>query len=184
MRADINQRIERYAALLSAIGNEVDLYSPDSPLQLTPSEQQAIVTVLDGDLYLIARIRQYVLLRLDTALSAGEATYDYPIISVEHVLPQNPAEDSIWIQLFPTVSEREKYVHKIGNLVLLSRRKNAQAQNYDFGTKKEKYFKTSDGVSPFAITTQVLNYDTWTPDIIEKRQIEQIYKLKSLWGFS
>lgn len=184
MRADINQRIERYAALLSAIDEKIDLYAPNSPLQLTPEEQQSILAVLNGDLYLIARIRQYVLLRLDTALSAGEATYEYPILSVEHVLPQNPAENSIWTQWFPTIEEREKYVHKIGNLVLLSRRKNAQAQNYDFVTKKEKYFKTSDGVSPFAITTQVLNYDTWSPDIIEKRQREQIQKLKSIWHLS
>jgi uncharacterized protein with ParB-like and HNH nuclease domain len=182
-RADINERIERYALLLSAIDNKVDLYVPDSPLQLTPEEQKQIVEVLNGDLYLIARIRQYVLLRLDTALSAGGASYyDLSIISVEHVLPQNPSEGSIWLQWFPISIERENYVHRIGNLVLLSRRKNAQAQNYDFVTKKEKYFKTSDGISPFALTTQVLKYDSWTPAIIDERQKEQIQKLKSIWN--
>jgi uncharacterized protein with ParB-like and HNH nuclease domain len=182
-RADINERIERYALLLSAIDNKVDLYVPDSPLQLTPEEQKQIVEVLNGDLYIIARIRQYVLLRLDTALSAGGASYyDLSIISVEHVLPQNPSEGSIWLQWFPISIERENYVHRIGNLVLLSRRKNAQAQNYDFVTKKEKYFKTSDGISPFALTTQVLKYDSWTPAIIDERQKEQIQKLKSIWN--
>jgi hypothetical protein len=181
-RADINERIERYALLLSAIADNVDLYAPDSPLQLTQAEQKQIIEVLNGDLYLIARIRQYVLLRLDTALSAGEAVYDYPIISVEHVLPQNPSEGSIWLQWFPTPIERENYVHRIGNLVLLSRRKNTQAQNYDFVLKKEKYFKTSDGVSPFALTTQVLKYDSWTPAIIDERQKEQIQKLKAIWN--
>jgi len=181
-RADINERIERYALLLSAIDNKVDLYAPDSPLQLTPDEQKQIVEVLNGDLYLIARIRQYVLLRLDTALSAGGAIYDRPIISVEHVLPQNPSKDSVWLQWFPIPAEREKYVHRIGNLALLSRRKNAQAQNYDFATKKEKYFQTPDGISPFALTTQVLKYDSWTPAIIDERQKEQIQKLKAVWN--
>ncbi len=181
-RADINERIERYALLLSAIDNNADLYVSDSPLQLTPAEQKQIVEVLNGDLYLIARIRQYVLLRLDTALSAGEAIYDYPIISIEHVLPQNPSEDSIWLQWFPTQAEREKYVHRIGNLVLLSRRKNAQAQNYDFAAKKEKYFKTVDGICSFALTTQVLKYGSWTPAVIDQRQKEQIQKLKAVWN--
>ncbi len=181
-RADINERIERYASLLLAIDSLSDLYTPDSPLQLTQDEQKEIIKVLDGDIYLIARIRQYVLLRLDTALSAGEAIYNYPIISVEHVLPQNPSPDSIWFKWFPTQVDREKYVHRIGNLVLLSRRKNSQAQNYEFATKKEKYFKTSDGISPFALTTQVLKYNSWTPEIIEQRQKEQIKKLKAIWN--
>ena len=35
---------------------------------------------------------------------------------------------------------REKYTHRIGNLVLLPRRKNSEAQNYDFDVKKQKYF--------------------------------------------
>ena len=97
-------------------------------------------------------------------------------------LPQNPRENSIWLQWFPTQTEREKYTHRIGNLVLLSRRKNARAQNYDFATKKEKYFKTFDGISPFVLTTQVLKYDSWTPAIIDRRQQEQIQKLKAVWN--
>ena len=54
----------------------------------------------------LTRVRRYVLLRLDSVLSAGGATYDYPIITVEHVLPQNPATNSEWRQWF-TDEERE-----------------------------------------------------------------------------
>jgi len=64
---------------------------------------------------------------------------------------------------------------------LLSRRKNSEAQNYDFQTKKNKYFKSRNGVTPFVLTTQVLNENTWKPDVIERRQKELIDTLKKVW---
>lgn len=181
LRADVNDRVERYGRLLTSIEEGSDLYAPDSPLQLTSDETNWIINTLDGDLYLIKRIRQYVLLRLDSALAQGEALYDYPIVTVEHVLPQNPSKGSIWLKWFPTEEERAKYVHRIGNLALLSRRKNAEAQNYDFDKKKERYFATGKGVSPFALTTQVLQKTEWTPAVITQRQKELLQKLKTLW---
>jgi hypothetical protein len=181
LRADINDRIERYGQVLTAIEEKANLYAVDSPLQITSDEASKIMNTLGGDVYLIKRIRQYILLRLDSALAQGEATYDYPIISVEHVLPQNPSKGSVWLRWFSTDEERAQYVHRIGNLALLSRKKNAEAQNYDFDKKKEKYFATSRGVSPFALTTQVLNKTEWTPAIINQRQRESLQKLKTLW---
>ena len=180
-REDVNDRIERYGRVLAAIEEKASLYTADSPLQLTPDEASQTMKTLNGDLYLIKRIRQYVLLRLDSALAQGEATYDYPIISVEHVLPQNPSKGSVWLKWFPVEEERAQCTHRIGNLALLSRKKNAQAQNYDFDKKKESYFATSKGVSPFALTTQVLQKTEWTPAIINQRQKELLQKLKTLW---
>lgn len=180
-RADINDRIERYGRLLTAIEEKANLYTADSPLQLTSDEASQVMKTLDGDLYLLKRIRQYVLLRLDSALAQGEATYHYPTVSVEHVLPQNPSEGSIWLNWFPVEEERARYTHHIGNLALLSCKKNAQAQNYDFDEKKKRYFATSKGVSPFALTTQVLQKTEWTPTIINQRQKELLQKLKTLW---
>jgi len=180
-RADINYRIERYGRILTAIQENANLTAADAPLQLTADEVGQIVKVLDGDLYLITRIRQYVLLRLDSTLAQGEATYDYPIISVEHVLPQNPSKGSVWLDWFPVEEDRARYTHRIGNLALLSRKKNAQAQNYDFDKKKESYFATSKGVSPFALTTQVLRKTEWTPAVINHRQKELVQKLRALW---
>jgi len=58
------------------------------------------------------------------------------VITVEHVLPQNIKEGSEWASLF---DQPEEYVHKLGNLVLLRRRKNAKAQNFDFAKKKKSY---------------------------------------------
>jgi uncharacterized protein with ParB-like and HNH nuclease domain len=180
LRANVNKRIERYGRLLTAIEICDGLFDPDSPLQLTNEEQIEIVTHLEGDLY-HSWFCKYVLLRLDESLSAGGVFFDYPIISIEHVLPQNPKPESIWMKWFPLHEEREKYVHCLGNLVLLSRRKNSEAQNYEFETKKEKYFKTSVGIVPFPLTTQVLQEHEWTPEVIEGRQQELINRLRDTW---
>lgn len=91
-----------------------DLYASDSPLQLDGNERQQIIS--------------YVLLRLDSELSKGQASYNYPIITVEHVLPQTPEANSVWMTWFPTEDMRQQYTHKLGNLVLLARKKNSQAQ--------------------------------------------------------
>jgi Protein of unknown function (DUF1524) len=121
------------------------------------------------------------LLRLDAKLSEGTASYDYEATSVEHVLPQRPSPDSKWVEWFPTRELREKYVNRLGNLVLLSRVKNMKAANYDFNDKKQKYFRSSDGISPFVLTMQVLNHQEWTPAVIERRQNQLMGILKQLW---
>lgn len=182
-RTDLNARVERYSKLLTAIESGEDLYKTNSPLQLTPKEQNDILQNLNAD-FLILKIRRYVLLRLDTALSEGEAMYNFPIITVEHILPQHPAHNSVWIGWFPDKEQREKYVHCLGNLVLLSKAKNNQAQNYDFEEKKRQYFTIAKGVSSFALTTQVLQEQKWTPEVIERRQKELIGVLKQVWRLS
>jgi len=180
-RADINERIRRYSSLLTWIEKDLDLTQPDSPLNLTVEECTAIIQRLNGPLYLDTKIRLYVLLRLDTYLSGGEAVYALPRITVEHILPQNPPSNSQWLEWFPDDETRQHYVHRLGNLALLSGYKNSSAQNYNFDTKKSRYFTGRDGVSPFAITTQVLNKTEWTPAVIEQRQTELLDRLVKLW---
>ncbi|MEH2373778.1 GmrSD restriction endonuclease domain-containing protein [Nostoc sp.] len=92
----------------------------------------------------------------------------------------NKIINSVWVQWFPDQKERGNFVHLLGNLLLLSRKKNSEAQNYDFAKKKQIYF-TSKTVSPFALTTQVLMEQEWTPEVINKRQKHLIYKLKEVW---
>ncbi len=180
------QRIDRYCEILKAIHEGHDLYAPNSPLQLTPRESRDVLRRLEGEIYLThpPSICRYILLRLDAKLSDGTASYDYQKVTVEHVLPQNPAPGSTWIKWFPVREVRERYVHRLGNLVLLSRGKNLKAANFDFDDKKQKYFKTSDGVSPFPLTTQVLNHQEWTPTVVERRQNQLIGTLKQLWRLS
>jgi hypothetical protein len=181
LRATINERIDRYGKVITAIEKGDDLFKASSPLQLTTSEMAEAAKALDGDVYnLLPKLRTYLLLRLDSALSGGGATYDYSLITIEHVLPQSPDAGSQWEKWFPDSAIQEGLVHRLGNLALLTRRKNSSARNYDFNKKKSSYF-AKGGVSPFTITTQVLKETDWTPTVIQRRQIELVNKLKALW---
>ena len=181
LRAGINERIERYGRVIAAIEKSEDLYKADSPLQLMADEKAEAIKTLDGDVYnLMARLRTYVLLRLDSALSGGGATYDYNLITVEHVLPQTPPAGSKWLTWFPDQVVRDGVVHRLGNLAPLTRKKNSSASNYEFDKKKASYF-SKGGVSPFTITTQVLNEKEWTPAVVQQQQTDRLEKLKALW---
>jgi hypothetical protein len=50
------------------------------------------------------------------------------------------------------------------------------------GLKKEKYFATEDGSSPFVITQQVLQTESWTADHLESRQEKLLRKLADVWA--
>src|SRR2546430_9008493 len=97
-----SKRIDRYCDVLKAIHDERELDAPDSPLQLTSKERQEVFQALNGNIYLLHYPCRYVLLRLDSKLSEGIASYDYQATSIEHVLPQNPSRNSAWLKSFPT----------------------------------------------------------------------------------
>ena len=175
------KRIDRYCELLEAIYQEKDLFAPHSPLQLNSKECQETFRVLNGDIYDLHYVCRYVLLRLDAYRSEGGASYDHQTVSVEHVLPQRPAPDSKWCRMFPAKDLRDKYVHRLGNLVLLSRGKNIKAENFDFDEKKQKYFFADNVSTPFVLTNEIRDYREWTLPTIEQRQKHLMHVLKQLW---
>lgn len=181
-RVNVNDRIRRYASVLAAIEDGTAV-AAGGPLQLTSDEQKQLAAALDGDVYLEPKVRVYVLLRLDRALGDKGAKYDVDTITVEHVLPQNPRDKSEWLTNFPKPEDRA-WTHRIGNLLLLPRRKNSEASNWDFGEKKKRYFTSKKGVSTFALTSQVLKEAAWTPDVVARRQTEAIDTLKKVWSLT
>jgi hypothetical protein len=124
---------------------------------------------------------RYLLTRLDALLADGPGVaYTYSLISVEHVLPQNPAEDSLWTKAF-TEDEREKWTHRLGNLLLLNKRKNSEASRREFDAKKSTYFLSPNGTATFALTSQVLTEPEWTPDVVQRRQRDLTARLVTEW---
>jgi hypothetical protein len=91
LRLDVNKRAERYGKLLTEMAKGVDLSLEASALQLSAAERGAVLEALGSDIYDVKFVTRYVLLRLDGLLSEGEAKYEFAVISIEHVLPQNPA---------------------------------------------------------------------------------------------
>ena len=139
-RINVNGRMRRYAQILNVIEQSGDLFDTNSPLQLTDNEKRDILQRLDGGIYNQPRIPMPLLLRLDSLLVDEGASYQRPVISMEHVLPQSPSPDSKWLILFPDLEERTYWTHRLANLVLLSRKKNLQASNYEFEVKKARVF--------------------------------------------
>ena len=180
LRCNINFRIARYSSLLHEIEADSDLQSRSSALQLSDEEKIQTIVALNGSVYLQRRVCLPLLLRLDSILAEEGASYEHKVLSVEHVLPQSPPEPSIWLQTFSDPDEREQFTHKLANLVLLSRRKNSKAKNFDFDRKKTEYFQRS-GVTTFAITSQVLATQDWTPAVLKQRQDALLSTLGHEW---
>lgn len=179
---DVNARIERYASLLRALEKPHSMASPVTAVDLTAYEQSTLRRELQGDIYLMtARRRNYLILRLDSFLVDGAATYDPTVLTIEHVLPQTVDDESVWATQWPNMSDRNSWLHRLANLVPLTQRRNSQAQNYDFERKKKAYFGGKQGVSSYALTTQVLNTATWTPAVVEQRQADLLEILSAKW---
>lgn len=175
-------RVQRYLDLLKQLEAGDGLEA--AAFLLSDEEKEETRARIGGEIYLVNPVRKYVLLRLDSLIAANPgAAYSHKIITVEHVLPQHPRKDSQWVKDF-TEEDRAYWTHRLGNLLLLNRTKNSQAQNYDFDVKKAKYFTTSKGAALFALTTQVLGHNQWTPAVVEKRQADLTARLFTEWGLN
>ena len=184
---DVNHRMERYKWVLVEMESRPDnsLANPLKNIELTEWEKKNFLNALDSEIYsMTAQRRNYIIQRLDSFISDGGASYNTKLFTIEHVLPQNPSSDSEWIILWPDAQQRKYWLNRIANLVPLTRQRNSAAQNYDFDTKKVKYFQTKSGASSYILTTQVLNYDTWTPDKVEERQKYLLNVFSEHWNLT
>lgn len=118
---------------------------------------------------------RYILLKYEFLKSSNTVLIsNYKNISIEHILPQNPNENSQWRNDF-TKDEIEDLKHNLGNLILINGKKNASLGNLDFAEKKEKYFK--ERIDIFPSSKIFLDRSEWTPQSIKDRQKEVINKL-------
>lgn len=182
IREGVNGRIRRHAAVLRLLEKQGDPYAADAPLQLTTDERDKVKQALDGNIYEANRwVRRMVLLRADWELASSRPAAFAPELSVEHVLPQQPAPSSQWLTWWPQPAEREASLHRLGNLALLTHRKNSQASNFDFDKKVKGYFSARGGVTNFALTVDVMKETQWTPAEFGRRQERLLEKLVQAW---
>jgi hypothetical protein len=86
-------------------------------------------------------------------------------LSVEHVLPQSPKVGSQWCKDFSD-EYRRVWTDMLGNLVLISSKKNSSQGRMDFEEKKKKYFEVR--ISGCANSLRVIQgHDVWTPKELE-----------------
>ncbi len=93
-------------------------------------------------------------------------------IHLEHIMPKKLNED--W-----KIDEElhKNYLNRIGNLTLLGQEYNRKIQNFNFSKKKEKYTE-----SKIQITNDLVSYDKWDIEDIEKRQEDLYVKALEIWS--
>jgi uncharacterized protein with ParB-like and HNH nuclease domain len=146
--------------------NAITRIIDDSPASQTVIQSDAFKfdkftfqRTLEGDIY-GRRYALYVLLMLDYLYQNHDQMMHFETLSVEHILPQNPDPASQWMKDF-TETQRLEWTNKIGNLVLITRRKNTAQGNRDYSTKKKRYFEKNIDTCPNSL--RVLNkYSVWT----------------------
>ena len=122
-----------------------------------------------------------MLLRLNYLYSDVDTILSFPdTISIEHILPQNPKEGSQWRNDF-SEDERKEWTNKLGNLIILSRRKNSSQSNLDYQQKKTKYFKGNVGLGRSA---SIMSKDTWKLQDLAENHAEVLQKLKTSFGIN
>ncbi|MDG2916793.1 DUF262 domain-containing HNH endonuclease family protein [Bisgaard Taxon 10/6] len=177
---DVNKRIDRYGLILEELQDNPKECGEN--LRLNSNEKEAFKKLLNGNIYneMTAVRRNYLILRLDAMISDGAANYKNQagLLTIEHVLPQTINAESQWQQCWSD-DKHQLWLHRLANLVPLNKRRNSAASNWDFKDKKEKYFSGNSNVSSYALTTQILAEESWTPQILETRQnklLDILYK--------
>ena len=98
--------------------------------------------------------------------------------SVEHILPVSSDHWSGWSG-FKKV-EASDWVHRVGNLTLMSSRDNKPGSKYNSSfAKKRGSYKASS----VAITRELLKYDEWTPANLQARQRMLAETAVRVWVF-
>jgi hypothetical protein len=99
------------------------------------------------------------------------------IVNLEHVLPQRPTAG--WIKLFTNAESASEYYKRLGNLALLSSKKNSSIGNADFATKKKTLSESS-----FALTSTIADSLVWDAKAIDSRQGELARLAVKRWSIS
>ena len=175
-----DKRVARFRAVVQAIRRGTVMDDSRSPLQLGRDEQRNILHNL-RNLHVRSPLTcKLVLLRLNDELAGSQQSLSAGEFTVEHVLPQKPARNSIWREWFPVAEERERCTNSIGNLVLVRRRQNENARNRELSGKLEIYFGDPSTVVP-VVTSELNGITEWRPKHIVDREQRLLAIVRSVW---
>jgi hypothetical protein len=108
--------------------------------------------------------------------------------TIEHIYPQT-ATNPYWKKHFSKLGKNDKkvYLNSLGNLLLLSRKKNSTLQNDDFNKKKRHKNKDNKDVGYFNGSfseIEVAQYKDWSPKNILNRGLLMLEFMEKRWDFS
>lgn len=107
--------------------------------------------------------------------------------TIEHIYPQTPTEP-YWVAHFKGIRPAERHIlqNSLGNLLLLSRKKNSTLQNDGFDEKKCKLTKNGKKTGYYNGSyseIEVAKNDEWTPEKIKQRGMDMLNFMEIRWHF-
>lgn len=167
---------------LNKIMNEVSRTSSPSQLMVSSCfdfDKAQFLAAIQSDIYGKGYVKALLML-LEYHYQDNSIEKSFNQISIEHILPQTPDAGSKWMSDF-TEEERKDFTHKIGNLIIIGRRKNSSLGNLDYTQKRQKYFDKNIG--SFARSLHLYNkYPTqWTPLEYRQNSNQVIEDLKKIF---
>lgn len=119
---------------------------------------------------------RYLLMKLDILFADINSIlhFNRSNCSIEHIMPRTPKLENNW-----NVSneDHKEWIHRLGNIVLLNKKKNFSLSNSAYEVKKEKYKK--QGIESRAFTNDIfMTYENWNIDTIKSNHARILDILK------
>ncbi len=180
-------RKKKYNPLRRALRDPQNGKDPFKVVELSVPEKRIIRETIERGLHknrpAAARL---LLMRLDMEETGRPIAYYNELIadealSVEHLLPLSPEQNSQWLVLFANEDLRKYNTQLFGNLFLVRKdSENRLMKNFDFAQKHAILFQNNTD-HPVHFTNALKNMREWTLNDIAKRQDMLMAMTDNLW---
>ncbi len=164
-----DKRVRRFAAIAAAIRAGERVGEGAALFQPTREEVKSMAFNLQSLWRRNPSFAKLLLLRLSDEIGGTLTRVDPAELSVEHVLPQRPPANSAWRRTFKDAETREALTQCLGNLVLVSHRKNDALGNDEFDEKRAMLARRDPSAPGLALLGDVISSSTWGPNDIRAR---------------
>jgi hypothetical protein len=162
-----NQLDKAYAAICKALrGGQKDVIATvlQELSRLVPTDEDFTAKFPSVEVSAVSAAWRAVLVRLNELISTGETRVaGTDKVHVEHVLPRNPSKAAL-VEAEIQADEVEEVASKIGNLTLLSGKKNQSISNLPFSQKRPAFLD-----SEIAFNRQIATCERWGKDEVLAR---------------
>lgn len=137
---------------------------------------KAAVSNLRSRTFEVKRYSDLVLRRISLELGQDPGPLDPEGVTIEHILPRNPAVGSEWWQHFRSSVQITEFANRLGNLTFLTRQDNQLASTRGYPEKRRIL-----SLSRFVMAREAAEASEWTPDTIKSRTERLLGVLLSAW---
>jgi uncharacterized protein with ParB-like and HNH nuclease domain len=119
------------------------------------------------------RILKYILAKIETYQYKNEIDFESDLFTIEHILPENA--DESWGEF--SFEEINRSVYRIGNLTLLEKKLNKEADQVSFKNKINYYLQSNSEITKSIVE----HYNSWNEAKVASRQRELAKHAKQVW---